>query len=74
MNKILLLIIVLASSFNLAFAQEFVLSDKIRIAREAAKIANNQEKEKTVNTNNKKIISQAHPESMNQDSQDFGKQ
>ena len=74
MNKILILIILLAGSFNLVFAQEFVLSDKIRVAREAAKIAaNNQEKQKTTNADNEKIISEVLPESKIQDSQDFCK-
>lgn len=37
MRKLFILSLLIINSFNLAYAQEFVLSDRIREAREAAK-------------------------------------
>ena len=77
MRKLFILSLLIINSFNLVCAQELVLSDRIREAREAAKKEEIKEKVsniKPVNTERRKINYKEHSEIKYPNQQDFCKQ
>lgn len=77
MRKLFILSLLIINSFNLVCAQELVLSDRIREAREAAKKEEIKEKVsniKPVNTERRKINHKEHSELKYPNLQDFCKQ
>lgn len=77
MRKLFIFSLLIINSFNLVFAQEFVLSDRIREAREAAKREEIKEKVsniKPVNTERRKINYKEHSELKYPNQQGFCKQ
>ena len=76
MRKLFILSLLVINSFNLVFAQELVLSDRIREAREAAKREEIKEKVsniKPVNSEKREINYKGFPELKNPNQQGFCK-